>query len=121
MHGARLSRWGLAAGPATVVAFVAASSAAVSPDVTPKIRSVHVSNKVFAVGTENTPLTIAGKRVKVGTKLRVTLDVPAQIEVLVQRRFHGRVSPGGACVPLKHRNRHRPVCNVLKTKMTLTR
>src|SRR4051794_376129 len=99
----------------------AGSAQAVAPDAKPTIRSIHVSNKVFAVSKQLTQLTIAGPRVKLGTKLRVTLDMPAQIVVLVQRRDHGRVNTHGVCVPLKHHNRHRPVCNVLKTRMTLTR
>jgi len=85
----------------------------------PRILSVHMSNKVFAVGPRNTPLMLA-RRLKRGTKLRVTLSKRGKIVVLAQRRVHGRVVRG-ECVPRTRRNRRRRKCTVVKTRMTLTR
>src|SRR3954462_7331799 len=115
-----LGRFGTGVGAAILIATVLVPSAGGVGGTAPRIRSVHLSNKVFAVGPGNTPLQPA-RRTKVGTKLRVTLTKAGQIIVVVQRRAHGRRAAAGDCVPLRHGNRHRPKCTRLSTKMTLTR
>ncbi len=92
----------------------------------PKIRSVHMSVKIFAVGDWNTPLDTTGgteaKRAKVhrGTQLRVTLNKAATLVVVAQKLKRGR-RVNGECVKVRHGNRHQPSCKRRVNKMKLVR
>jgi hypothetical protein len=103
-------------------ALLAAVAAAAAPAGAPHITGVHLSNKTFAVGPAATPVSEAKKhkRVKFGTKLRVTLGAPGEITFRVQSRAHGR-RVDGSCVPITKKNRHHPPCPRLHTLMTITR
>jgi len=92
----------------------------------PKIRSVHMSVKVFALGDWNTPLDptsgVEAKRAKVhrGTQLRVTLNKAATLVVVAQKLKRGR-RVNGQCVKVRHGNRNQPACKRRVNKMKLVR
>ena len=87
----------------------------------PEIESVHMTVKVFAVAKGNSTDAVAAKRIRRGTRIRVTLSRPGTLQLLAQKRGQGRVARSGDCVRQTHSNRRRPDCTLLRTRMTLLR
>jgi hypothetical protein len=103
----------------TLLASVPAPAADVDP--VPRIESVHMTLKTFAVAKRNTLEVARRHRVRRGTRIRVTLSSPGLLELLAQKRDKGRASARGGCVPETHRNRKRPACDLITTRMRIFR
>jgi hypothetical protein len=108
------------AGAVLLAAASAAGAGAVDP--VPRIESVHMSVKVFAVAKADTPDVIGTRRrVPRGTRIRVTLSDPGLLQLVAQSRAPGRVNARGDCVRETRRNHDRRSCEFLRPRMTILR
>ncbi len=90
-------------------------------DPVPKIESVHMSVKVFAVARQKTEGVVEKRRAPRGTRMRVTLSRPGLLQLVAQSRAPGRVNAHGDCVRETHRNRDRRSCEFLRDRMKILR
>jgi hypothetical protein len=101
-----------------LLAATAPSVGAGAADPLPRIESVHMSVKVFAVARGSTP-GVLDRRAPRGTRMRVTLSHPGLLRLVAQSRAPGRVSARGDCVRETRRNRDRRACEFLRDRMTI--
>jgi hypothetical protein len=104
------------------VALLAATAPAVgagSADPLPRIESVHMSVKVFAVANGNTPGVVGKRKAPRGTRIRVTLSHPGLLQLVAQSRGAGRMNARGDCVRETRRNRGRRECEFLRDRMKI--
>jgi hypothetical protein len=91
-------------------------------DPLPRIESIHMSVKVFAVAKGDTPDVIGSRRrAPRGTRIRVTLSHPGLLQLVAQSRAPGRVNARGDCVRETRRNHGRRECEFLRDRMTILR
>jgi hypothetical protein len=105
----------------TLLAVMAPPTGAGTAGPVPKIESVHMTVKVFAVAKGNTADVVPKGRIRRGTRIRVTLSHPGLLQLLAQSRAPGRVNRGGKCVRETHANHNRPDCDFLRTRMEILR
>jgi hypothetical protein len=103
---------------AALLVATATSAGAGAADPLPRIESVHMSVKVFAVANGNTAGVI-GKRRQAprGTRMRITLSNPGLVQIVAQSRAPGRVNSRGDCVRETHRNHDGRSCEFLRDRM----
>jgi hypothetical protein len=105
---------------AALLAATAGSAGAGAADPLPRIESIHMSVKVFAVAGGNTEGVLdKRRRVPRGTRMRVTLSRPGLVQLVAQSRAPGRVNARGDCVRETRRNDDGRSCEFLRDRMKI--